>query len=264
MQIPRLTLNGYTECRSIVVCVRCQFFPQSAYGGAEIVAFEYGVTQSLHRIPPLGDRIGSLFDRGSQPLFRFHWPVWQQLENSLESQQQTLEALQQCIVKLPRDPGALGDARLQGDFELMMQLPGRMVESLPQDGQLVVSTNIDLVAKIAARQRLCAGGQFGERDGDGPGYIPAQRSGCEQSQKAGNRDYYEKPLPHMFRVFVGSCPLLKYTFLRALDQRRTQVDQILDLSRQSELNSKQIARPREFDLTVNLRGQRCRQGLQGA
>jgi len=78
-----------------------------------------------------------------------------------------------------------------------------------------------LVAKIAARQRLCAGGQFGERDGDGPGYIPAQRSGCEQSQKAGNRDYYEKPMPHMFRLFVRSCPLLKYTFLRALDQRRT-------------------------------------------
>src|SRR5271169_2328049 len=101
----------------------------------------------------------------------------------------------------------------------MVQLLGSMVESVPQDGQLVVSTNIDFVAKIAARQRLCAGGQFGERDGDGPGYIPAQRSGCEQSQKAGNRDDDEKPMPHLFRLFVCSCPLLKYTFLRAPDQR---------------------------------------------
>ena len=57
-------------------------------------------------------------------------------------------------MKLPRDPRALSNARLQSDFELVAQLLGRMVKRFPQDGQLVASTNIDLVAEIAASQRL--------------------------------------------------------------------------------------------------------------
>ena len=82
------------------------------------------------------------------------------------------------------------------------------------------------------------------------------------SQAAGTTD--EKAMAHLLGLFVHSRPLLKYSFLHALHQRRTEIDQILDLSRQSELNSRPIARVRQFDLTVNLRGQSCLESLQGA
>ena len=105
-------------------------------------------------------------------------------------------------MKLTRNPCALADAHLQSHFELMIQLPGRMVECLPKDGQFVISSDIDLVPKIAARQRLCANGEFGERESNSSGNVPAERGGHEQSQQPGGRDYYEKAMAHLLGLFV--------------------------------------------------------------
>ena len=167
-------------------------------------------------------------------------------------------------MKFLRDPCALGDAHLQGHLKLMIQLSRRVVECLPKDGQFVISTDIDFVPKIPARQRFCANGEFGERESNSSGNVPAERGGHEQSQQPGGRDYYEKAMAHLLGLLVHCRPLLKYSFLHALHQRRTEIDQILDLSRQSELNSRPIAHVRQFNLTVNLRGQSCLESFQGA
>src|ERR1700693_988824 len=175
-----------------------------------------------------------------------------------------MEALQQCVVKLTRNSCPLTDAGLQGHLELMIQLSRRVVECLPKDGQFVISTDIDFVPKIAARQRFCANGEFGERESNSSGNVPPERGGHEQSQPAGRRHYYEKTRAHLLGLLVHCRPLLKYSFLHALHQRRTEIDQILDLSRQSELNSRPIAHVRQFNLTVNLRGQSRLESFQGA
>ena len=65
-------------------------------------------------------------------------------------------------MKVSRDPCALGDPHFQGGLELTIELTGGMVECLPKDGQFVISSDIDLVPKIAARQRLCAEREFGK------------------------------------------------------------------------------------------------------
>ena len=46
-----------------------------------------------------------------------------------------MEALQQSVVKLPRNPCALADARLQRHLELMMQLPDTPLVRRPQQCQ---------------------------------------------------------------------------------------------------------------------------------
>ena len=101
----------------------------------EIIALDCGVAQSLHRIPTFGDRLSCLLDGAVQPLFRLHRALWQQLRNSLEPQQQTMEALKQSVVKVPRDACALADTRLQRHGELMMQLPDTQLVGCPQQRQ---------------------------------------------------------------------------------------------------------------------------------
>src|SRR5215472_18142045 len=121
-----------------------------------------------------------------------------------------MEALNESIVKLSRNACPLGDSRLQRHLKLATQLQCRMVERPPKDGQFVISTDVDFVPKIAACQRPCACGKFGERDSDSPGDIPPQRCGREQSQQPRGWNYDEKAMAHLLGFFVDPCPLLKY------------------------------------------------------
>ena len=59
-------------------------------------------------------------------------PLWQQLGNGLEAEQQTVEALQQSVVKLPRNPCALAHTRLKRHVELMLQLQDTPLVRRPQ------------------------------------------------------------------------------------------------------------------------------------
>src|SRR5271157_2439785 len=102
-------------------------------------------------------------------------------------------------MKFLRDPCALGNTHLHGHLELMIQLARSVVECLPKNGQFVISTDIDLVPKIAACQRFCANGEFGKRESNGSGIVPAERGGHEQSQQPGGRHYYEKATAHLLR-----------------------------------------------------------------
>ena len=85
----------------------------------------------------------------------------QQVGSRLEAQQQAVETLQQGVVKVPRNPCALADTRLQCHFELIMQLQGGLVECPPHDRQFVISSDFEFVLKIAVRQCVDPGGEFG-------------------------------------------------------------------------------------------------------
>ena len=88
----------------------------------EIVAFDGRRPQALHRVPAFGDRLCRVFNRTIQFLFRLCRALRQQVRHGLESQQQTVEALEQRVVQLAGDSCALRDARLEGHLERVLYL----------------------------------------------------------------------------------------------------------------------------------------------
>ena len=111
--------------------------------------------ESLHRITAFGDRGRGLFYGTVQILLRIRM-FGQQLGNGLEPEQQTVEALQQGVVKVSRNPRTLSDACVQGHLELMTQPPEPQLVGRPQQRQEEHS------AQGAERIRLVIRG----RDGD--------------------------------------------------------------------------------------------------
>ena len=75
--------------------------------------------------------LSGLLDRAVQLLFRLHRALWQQLESSLEPEQHTVSALQQSVVKLPRDPCALADTRVRASSRTDDATAGRAIGSPP-------------------------------------------------------------------------------------------------------------------------------------
>src|ERR1019366_9401658 len=98
----------------------------------QIIGLSCRIAQSLHRIPAFGDRLSRLVDRAAQLFFGLHRAVWQQLENGLEPQQQTVKALQQSVMQLERNACALVDTRVQRHLELMTQLLETPLVARPQ------------------------------------------------------------------------------------------------------------------------------------
>ena len=88
----------------------------------EIVAFDGRRPQALHRVAAFGDRLRGVFNRTIQLLFGLGRALRQQVRRGLESQQQTVEALQQRVVQLPRDARALVDAFVEPSLVLARDL----------------------------------------------------------------------------------------------------------------------------------------------
>ena len=74
-------------------------------------------TQPLHGFPSLGDGLRRLIDRALKGLLGIGRARSEQLANRLKAKQQSLKALQQCVVQITCDAGALGDALLQARVE---------------------------------------------------------------------------------------------------------------------------------------------------
>ena len=63
-----------------------------------------------------------MINRTSELPFRFCRAIWQQVQGGLESQQQTVKALKERIVQLPRDACALVDAFVEASVVLACDL----------------------------------------------------------------------------------------------------------------------------------------------
>src|SRR5439155_21723438 len=109
--------------RYLIAILARQLFAERTDRVGEIVRFYRRGAQSLHRVAAFRDRLGCLVDRTGEDLLRLRRAAWQQVERSLEPQQQPLEALQQRVVQFARDPRAFVDARVERRVEVSRDLP---------------------------------------------------------------------------------------------------------------------------------------------
>ena len=101
VQIPRLALDGDTECGRLVGArVGRELVAKRPDRDREIVAFDGRRAQALDRVPAFGDRLRRVFNRTIQLLFGLGRALRQQVRRGLELQQQSVEALQQRVVQL--------------------------------------------------------------------------------------------------------------------------------------------------------------------
>ena len=123
VQISRLALDCDTECgRPVGARVGRELVAKGPDRHREIVAFDGRRAQALHRVPAFGDRLCRMFNRAIQFLFRVCRALRQQVRHGLESQQQTVEALEQRVVQFAGDSCALADARLERHVERVLYL----------------------------------------------------------------------------------------------------------------------------------------------
>ncbi len=124
MEIARLTFHGDAKCRSCVVgWISGQFltseFTARARSFVSTVEARNPCTASRPSVIALAARSMLL----SSCSFASTGRSGSNCGNNLEAQQQTMEALKQCVMKFARDACPLSDTRLQRHLELMMQLP---------------------------------------------------------------------------------------------------------------------------------------------
>ena len=123
VQISRLALDCDTECGRLVGArVGRELVAKGPDRDREIVTFDGRRPQALHRVPAFGDRLRRVFNRTIQFLFRLCRALRQQVRRGLEPQQQSVEALQQRVVQLPRDARALVDAFVEASLVLTRDL----------------------------------------------------------------------------------------------------------------------------------------------
>src|ERR1700756_4750088 len=82
-------------------------------------------TQSLDRIPALGERLLRLSDRIVQRPLGFIWSPQHQVASCLKLEHQSMETLQQSIVQFSRDACAFVDTR----FDLHAELPFQLLDA---------------------------------------------------------------------------------------------------------------------------------------
>src|SRR5271166_4220684 len=99
-----------------------EFFTQCADRQRKIVGLNRRGAQPLYGIPALGDRFRRLIDCASECFLGFVGARREQVISSLKMEQQPVKTLQQGVVQIPRDAGALVDALLQAHVELVSQL----------------------------------------------------------------------------------------------------------------------------------------------
>src|SRR5208283_2632703 len=94
MQRPYGSLRSNSK-RSRVTCgrIRREFLAERSDGGLEVIWLLCRAAQSLHSLPPLGNRISRLTDRDAEDFFGLGRPRQKKIPNCLELQQQALEAL---------------------------------------------------------------------------------------------------------------------------------------------------------------------------
>ena len=136
VQISRVPLDCDVERRRPVDArVGRELVPKGPDRHREIVAFDGRRPQALHRVPAFGDRLRRLLNRTIQFLFRLCRALRQQVRHRLESQQQTMKALEQRVVQLAGDAGALADARLERHVECVLHLTHPELVRRPQQRQ---------------------------------------------------------------------------------------------------------------------------------
>src|SRR5579864_8828707 len=111
------------EGRILVDAFSSEFFSESPYRRGKVVGLEGGCTQPLYSVPTLGDRLIRPINRGLECFPGLRRTPREQVDASLKMEHQSLKALQQGIVQIPRNACALANALFQAHVELVRQLP---------------------------------------------------------------------------------------------------------------------------------------------
>jgi hypothetical protein len=123
VESPRRAFHLHLKDRRILVCISGpEFFSENPYGRDKVVGFDRGGAQALYSIPTLIDRLIRPINRDLKRFSSFNWTPWEQVDTSLKMEHQALKALQQRIVKFPRDAQALAHSCFQSESELAMYL----------------------------------------------------------------------------------------------------------------------------------------------
>jgi len=101
-------------------------------GEGEVVGLDRRGAQSLHGMASLGDGLRRLVDRAAERFLGRGRAPREHLVHSLETQQQSLEALQQRVVQLARDARPLTHARIERHVELAAQVSYAQEVKRPQ------------------------------------------------------------------------------------------------------------------------------------
>jgi len=108
-----------------------------------------------------------LFDRTVYSSLRFIRLRWKHIRDSLKSKQQRIEALHQCVMKIPSDANSLIDARLKSNIKLPFQLMNPVLIGRPQQQKkcsrtedtkpvgLVVAWSDRKIQKVSRDTRPC-------------------------------------------------------------------------------------------------------------
>ena len=129
-----LALLNQVENGGILVCLSGgrQFLTRGSEQFGEITLGNWLRTQTLNGIPALGERFLGFVDRLVQRLLGFSRVSGHQVAGRLKLEHQSVKRLQQSIVQISRDAGALIHLRFQPYLELMLYLPQAVLIEQPQ------------------------------------------------------------------------------------------------------------------------------------
>ena len=109
-----------------------EFLAESRDGLSQVTALDRRGTQPLHGVPSLGNGLRRLIDRALKDLLGLGRTRSEQLASRLEQKQQSLKALQQRIVQIARDAGALSHALLEARIKTFRDLTQTQLIERPQ------------------------------------------------------------------------------------------------------------------------------------
>src|SRR5437773_9473111 len=123
MEVPRGAFHLDTKGgRMIAAFTGREFLPKHGDGCGKVVSHSGRLAQVLYGVPAFGDRFTGLIDRAIESFLSFCRTFREQVRNGLEPEKQSVKALQQRVVQVPRDACPFADARFEAHVELMSLL----------------------------------------------------------------------------------------------------------------------------------------------
>ena|ERR1700683_145379 len=123
VQSPRCASDIHLQSdRCMATAFGSELLAESRDGLSQVIALDRRGAQSLHGLPSLGNGLRRLINRALKDPLGLGRTCWEVLANRLESEQQSLKALQQCVVQVTRDARALGHTLLEARVETFRDL----------------------------------------------------------------------------------------------------------------------------------------------
>jgi hypothetical protein len=116
-------LKADAEDHFISVVVTGEFLNERPDRGGKIITFDSGGAQPLHGIATFIDSSNRAIDRATQVMLGLRGTRRQKFVRHLKAQHQSLKALQQSVMQVPRDARPLADPLFKAHVVLSGQPP---------------------------------------------------------------------------------------------------------------------------------------------